>query len=363
MTALVPNKLSNIQALRGIAALLVVFTHLPAMEVKHGGEQFLPAFTRFGISGVDLFFVISGFIMVYVTWDQSRNVKNSLKFLFTRLTRIYPIYWVIALLVLGAWIVRPSLISFDPAKTSLIKSFLLWPDQTLPMLKVAWTLVHELYFYFVFALILLLPRKFLLPALCVWMGFVVLGNRMGWGSLSPETALMTHPLTVEFFLGAVAGWIYKKFGPVAGWPVLAVGLFLFAVAIYYLATAFNSNMYPSNWERVLYFGLPAVLIVYGLACVETKGFVLPKWSSRLGDWSYSLYLSHILSLSVLGLFWRSIARPGMFDNVIAICVMLVGSIFVSAVFWYVVEKPALTFFKKLRVKLFSPQVSPPLTGK
>lgn len=355
MTALVPNKLSNIQALRGIAALLVVFTHLPAMEMKHGGEQILPAFTRFGISGVDLFFVISGFIMVYVTWEQSRNIKNSLKFLFARITRIYPIYWVIALLVLGAWIVRPSLISFDPAKTSLIKSFLLWPDQTLPMLKVAWTLVHELYFYLVFALILLFPRKLLLPALCAWTALVVLGDQMGWGRLSPETALMTHPLSVEFFLGAVAGWVYKKFNAFGGWPVFLVGLFLFIVGLYYLATAFSVNMYPTNWERVLYFGVPAVLIVYGLASMEAKGFQLPRWSSRLGDWSYSLYLSHILSLSVLGLFWRSFARPGMIDNVIAICVMLIGSIFVAAVFWYIVEKPALTFFKSLRVKLFPPQ--------
>ena len=125
MTTPAPHKLSNIQALRGLAALLVVFTHLPSMEIKHGGDSILPAFIRFGISGVDLFFVISGFIMVYVTWESRRNAKNSLKFLFARLSRIYPIYWFIAALVLAAWKIQPDLMSFDPRLTSLWKSKLL----------------------------------------------------------------------------------------------------------------------------------------------------------------------------------------------------------------------------------------------
>lgn len=352
MTAVVPNKLANIQSLRGIAALLVVFTHLPAMEAKHGGEQILPHFFRFGISGVDLFFVISGFIMVYVTWGQTESIKNSLKFLFARLTRIYPIYWLIALLVLGAWVFRPSLISFDPAQTSLVKSFLLWPDQTLPMLKVAWTLVHELYFYLIFALVLLLPMRWRLTALSVWIGLVILGNQLGWGQFSPETALITHPLSVEFFLGAVTGWVFKRFGAYGGWPVFLVGCLLWGVGIYLLSTRFAPDGFPTDWERVLYFGLPGVLILYGVASIEAHGFRFPRWSSIFGDWSYSLYLSHILSLSVVGVLWRAFARPGVVDNIIAIILMLVGSILVSAIFWYVFEKPALSFFKKLRFKLF-----------
>lgn len=353
MTALVPNKLSNIQSLRGLAALLVVFTHLPSIEVKHGGDQLLPAFTRFGISGVDLFFVISGFIMVYVTWGQTRNISNSLKFLFARVTRIYPIYWVIALLVLGVWLVRPSLINVDPSETSFVKSFLLWPDQTLPMLKVAWTLIHELYFYFVFAVILLLPKRAMMPALTGWIVIVVLGNLSLSGNILPELALISHPLSVEFFFGAVAGWFYKKYGAIGGWPILGVGVFLFITGIYYLSTAFSATMFPSNWERLLYFGFPAVMIVYGLASIEARGFQLPRWSSKLGDWSYSLYLSHILTLSALGLFWRPFARDGYLDNGVAIIVMLIGSIVVAAIFWYVFEKPALSFFKRYRLKLFS----------
>ncbi|MGJ8562071.1 MAG: acyltransferase family protein [Alphaproteobacteria bacterium] len=352
MTAPAPLKLSNIQTLRGLAALLVVFTHIPSMEIKHGGDSILPDFTRLGISGVDLFFVISGFIMVYVTWHAKHALKNTLSFWFARLSRIFPIYWLIALAVLLAWTVKPGIISFDPEQTSIIKSLLLWPDQTLPMLKVAWTLIHELYFYLVFGLLLLLPRKLLVPGLAVWMVFVILGNRIGWSELSPETALIFHPLTAEFFMGAIAGWVFIKTKGAAGAPALIIGLTLWCVGFYYLATAFPGTFYPSNWERVLYFGIPGALIVYGLAGIERQGFSLPVWSATFGDWSYSLYLSHILTLSVLGYIWRPFAIEGPLDNIVAIIILLAGSTAVSALLWYVFERPVLTLFRRLRARVF-----------
>ena len=74
------------------------------MELKHGGDVIMSPIFRFGVSGVDLFFVISGFVMVYVTWSVKRSIRNSLSFFFARVTRIYPIYWVIALAVLMGWL-------------------------------------------------------------------------------------------------------------------------------------------------------------------------------------------------------------------------------------------------------------------
>ena len=358
MTTPAPHKLSNIQALRGLAALLVVFTHLPSMEIKHGGDSILPAFIRFGISGVDLFFVISGFIMVYVTWESRRNAKNSLKFLFARLSRIYPIYWFIAALVLAAWKIQPDLMSFDPRLTSLWKSFLLWPDITFPMLKVAWTLIHELYFYLVFAVILLLPRRFLLPALIVWMLFVLAGNLDGWSGKSPEAAIVFHPLTAEFFLGAMAGVIFKRFRAAIARPTLIVGILMWLAGLYYLATTLGPAEYPTDWERVLYFGMPGVFIVYGVAAIEQRGkYQFPRWCSVFGDWSYSLYLSHILTLSVLGYAWRPVARASKWDNVLMLPVLVLGSVAVSALLWYVFEQPVLRRFKRLRERLF-PRAQP-----
>lgn len=352
MIAPSPQKLHNIQALRGIAALLVVFTHLPSMEIKHGGDSILPAITRFGISGVDLFFVISGFVMVYVTWSSQRSRGDSLKFLFSRFTRIYPIYWLIALSVFLAWLIKPDLISFESQRTSLLRSFFLWPDSTLPMLKVAWTLIHELYFYLIFALILLLPKRHLLTGLFVWIGLVIVGNQLGLSKISPEMALIFHPLGIEFFMGAIAGWVFKAFCGAAGKLSLIAGIVLAVVSIYLLATDFPDSFYPGHWARVLYFGLPGVLIVYGMAASEKSGWKLPQWSSTFGDWSYSLYLSHILTLSILGYFWRPFASEGPIDNLIAIFIFVIGSIIVSALLWYVFERPLLNFFRRRRSQLF-----------
>jgi len=362
MTSPTIHKLSNIQSLRGLAALLVVFTHLPSMEIKHGGDMILPAFFRFGISGVDMFFVISGFIMVYVTWSSERSPKRSLKFLFARLTRIYPIYWLIAGAVFVAWLFKPAVMTYDPAQTNIVKSFLLWPDQTLPMLKVAWTLVHELYFYLVFAVILLLPRRFLLPAFGLWAAAVIGGNLSGFGKLSPETALITHPLTFEFFMGAVAGWLFmraaskddspKDNGKSSGVLWVIIGGLAFIGAIIYLALTLDGAAFPSNWARVGYFGLPAAFIVYGLSAMDLSGITLPKWSSTFGDWSYSLYLSHILTLSILGYMWRPFTREGPLDNIIALSILLIGCIIASAISWYMFERPMLRFFKRIRGKIF-----------
>ncbi len=352
MTSQVPHKLSNIQTLRGIAALLVVISHLPVMEIKHGGDSFLPAFFRLGISGVDLFFVISGFIMVYVTQNENRGIKTSLKFLFARVTRIYPIYWLIAGAVFIMWWANPNLVNVDPDKTNFIKSFFLWPDQTLPMLKVAWTLIHELYFYIIFVFILLLPRRWLIPSLILWSIAVTGGHLMTLGTTSPELLLIFNPLSLEFFLGALAGFLFIHSRGARGRSTLFIGAIFYISAIAYFGYTLSKLEYPNNWERVLFFGVPAMLVVYGLAALDLNRVHLAKWSSALGDWSYSLYLSHILTLSVIGYIWRKFTITGPLDNIAMAILMPLSSIFVAACLWFLFEKPTLTFFRKIRSNLF-----------
>ena len=95
------NKIYNIQALRGIAALLVVLSHLLIIEQKYGGTQtILSEMVRFGVFGVDLFFVISGFIMITISRNKFQSSKETLKFIYHRTTRIYPAYWFYSSLLL-----------------------------------------------------------------------------------------------------------------------------------------------------------------------------------------------------------------------------------------------------------------------
>lgn len=347
------NTLFNIQALRAIAALLVVFAHLPGIEVKHSPDQVLPMIFMLGISGVDLFFVISGFIMVYVTWHRPRGLRSVGAFLFSRFTRIYPIYWLIAGLVFIAWKIRPDLISFDPDATRLWRSFLLIPDNTLPMLKVAWTLIHELYFYSVFALCLLLPRRFLMGVLTLWAAAILLLQNSGFCPLSPTWRLMTNPVNLEFYFGAVIGWIYvQRSGPLPlAWTALILGGLSFTAGLVY-QSQFALDPFPTYAQRTVVFGVPSALIVYGLVAVERMGTRSPKRLATVGDWSYALYLSHVLSLSVLGYVWGAIAGPSAWDNLLILPAMVMISIGLSALIWYGFERPALRRFAKMRARLF-----------
>lgn len=370
-----PLRLHNIQALRAVAAMIVVATHLVTMEIKHGGDHFLPPLARLGISGVDVFFVISGFIMVYVTWNSGHKIRDALSFLFGRLTRIYPLYWLLATAVFIMWSLKPGLISFEPEKTSLIKSFLLWPQDTFPMLKVAWTLIHELYFYLFFAVLLLVPAQWRMAAIGVWAGLVLLGNQMRWNTLNPEFGIIFHPLTFEFFLGAFTAWIFCRFGGRAGLTFTLIGVTAFIattawIAVQHAPTSPLSNpaevieffkdpkAYPSNWVRVWLWGVPAALTVYGLASLDSAQRTLFKPLTIAGDWSYSLYLSHVLVLSVIGYVWRRFAGEGLWDNVFMLGVMIAGCMIASACLWYLFEKPCLKLFKRLRLRLF-----PPASGK
>ena len=346
-----PVKLVNIQALRGLAALMVVITHLPTMEAKHAGDALLPMSVMLGISGVDLFFVISGFIMVYVTWQSQNSLRKAGEFLFARATRIYPIYWIVALAVLLAWMIKPGILSFDAEQTSVIKSFALWPQDGFPMLKVAWTLIHEMYFYLVFTLIILFAHKWRLLLLSLWMAIVMGGNVLGWSSMSPEMALVFHPLSMEFFMGAVAAWLFLSGYKSGGAVMVTLGVLGWLAAIIYLVTL-PELYFPVGWDRIILFGLPAALLTYGVACLEFKGRVLPKWSEIFGNWSYSLYLTHVLALSVLGYIWRPFARDGMLDNIIILPILVIGAIIVGALTYYIFERTFLRATKALRRKWF-----------
>ena len=148
-------KIQNIQALRGIAVLSVVFFHLLTIEQKYGGSKtILPDLLQFGMFGVDLFFVISGFVMVTVTRGKFQILKQASRFIYHRAARIYPTYWVYSILVLIVFLLQPSWVNNSQGnQANILASFLLFPSQTLPLVMVGWTLIHEIYFYLVFILV------------------------------------------------------------------------------------------------------------------------------------------------------------------------------------------------------------------
>ena len=349
-------RLSNIQSLRGIAALLVVISHLFIIERKYSPDQILGQWAELGMVGVDLFFVISGFIMVHVAWNFRRGIVASAEFLFARATRIYPLYWLITLIIYILYLLRPDMVFTSALKApNMIKSLALWPDTFPPLLIIGWTLIHEMFFYLIFAFVFLLKPKYLLPFLGVWAVALAAGYMAGLDDYGPLCAILFSPMSFEFLAGALAGWLFRRFSTPLGAPfgiaALSLGI-LTAIAALIIAAKTHGGMPTDFAARALYFTVPAALIVYGLAGIETLGVTLGRLGAKLGDISYSLYLTHILTLSLLGRLWQPAARDGILDNIIALILLPLLTVFAAALCWKLAERPMLKISKSLRAKLF-----------
>ena len=260
-------KIAEIQALRAFAAFLVLFYHIRETELAHAaltGSKTAPLMNIFdtGFAGVDLFFAVSGFVMVYVTYKIPASLHRTGDFWLARVFRIYPTWWlycalfsVLCLIMAGTlWI--PG--SINPATTDpslfLLKSWFLIPQPDLPQINVGWTLVHEIHFYMVFGLLLLLPRKMLLAALLVWAALLV-AIRFAYPALemrSSYLAIALSPYSLEFIGGAFAGWLVVTGRRRFALPVLLLGLAGFAAGLYLISDApLRRTSTPVLWTAEL----------------------------------------------------------------------------------------------------------------
>lgn len=342
-------KLLTLQVARGVAANLVVLSHLSVVEAKYTAGGVLPSFTLYGMAGVDLFFVLSGFIMVAVA---GRGIAP-LQFLWRRAARIYPTYWLVSLVVFAVAIVEPAMVNSSVVgPISIWRSFLLVPAPTLPLLMVGWTLIHEVYFYLVFAIFIAL-RVPILAGLVGW-GLLLLGvtavapNQI---AISPALQLVTNPLTAEFMMGAAVGLVWRERNMPGAIIAGVTGFAALALSIIYLApTLALITSQHFNVLRVVMFGFPSALILYALAAVEHRPVSLrvPKLLVALGDWSYATYLVHILVISAVG---RALAflwpAGGTSASLVLIMLGLIAANIAGAAVHLLFERPTLIWLHRL----------------
>jgi len=344
-------KLEWIQALRAVAAVMVLIAHLTQHELRFLNAALSPLWTSAGVSGVDLFFVISGFVMVYVTRHMPAGSPYVGRFLYARITRIYPPYWLATLGVLAGYVVFGSVLSREAGDLNLVTSGLLWPDQDLPILLVGWTMIHEMYFYLVFAALLLAPRRLLPVLLAAWLGLAAIAGLMVPSSGSPVFDLVTHPLTAEFVLGCGAGFLVVSGRRTLAVPVIAAGALCWIAVTASIAWTGHESM-PEGWYRVLAYGLPATLMVYGAACLDWS-FKAPRALVALGDWSYALYLIHLPVIAALARFWSGAFPDG--GPASSIGFLITGgalSLAGAAVMHHLFEKPVLALTRKAGDRMF-----------
>lgn len=352
------SKWLSIQALRGVAALSVVAFHCLSIEQKYsGGDFLLPDFFELGQSGVDLFFVISGFVMITVTTGRFGRSGEAMRFLWGRVTRIYPTYWFYFLLTGAIFLIKPNWVNSSQGhQVQFLASFLLLPGNQLPLVMVAWSLIHELSFYLVFAVLLRFNERFLIPALLLWGAIVIMVSLLfSAADLPAGVRIALHPYSLEFIMGAfVAIYISKKDTTQlsARNAILIIVLVLSAglPAIYVFDVLAQENIMRATLISAL-FGL----IVLSFATLEKLDkFTPPKFLQFIGDISYTVYLSHVLVLSAIGRIW-SMATPtpnNLADNFLACFVMLAAVVGYGWVGYRLVEQPALRIAHRLRTSWF-----------
>lgn len=348
-------RLQNIQALRGLAALMVLAAHVKEAEGDYGGAgTLLPHFLYMGVTGVDLFFLISGFVMTHVALEGSRGSAAGKRFLYNRAARIYPVYWAATLILMVLYAGKLAFFGEETPFPNPVATFLLTPSDFYPLVPVGWTLVHEMYFYVVFALFVFWSGARLPIFLGVWAAAIMLALGLGLYGANAWTRIIFNPLTFEFMLGAFIALALRRGVTRFAIPALVAGLAIFAVETAFFADALYPDAMGKFALRAAYFAPPFALILYGAAALEKDaGRIAPAWLRRTGDASYSLYLIHVPVFLVVGKLISIAVPDGVLDNLLLIAAFVIAALGAGFVLHLVVEKPLLSATKRLGDRLFA----------
>ncbi len=314
------KKIISIQHLRAIAAISVLGAH---------------TFWGFGDIGVDLFFVISGFIMFYII--DLRPNKSSLSFFLDRYLRIAPIYYLFTLLyVLSGF---ATITDFNQIIQSLtfIKYF-----ETSPLLGIGWTLEYEFTFYSICALSLFLFKK--MSSRKYFIIFSLFAFFIVFDLLIYNDKLYGHFL--EFFFGTLIYELYKKKIFYVNRTFTLGSLLLLSVLLILGHNYYSTIDFP--YLRFLVFGFPSAIILY-LALSNEKKWPLNKLLSILGDASYSIYISHTFIFNWL----YKISHINRHESLYFDIIIFFAGIFFGVLVYYMIEKPSYKAINNLRRKYFS----------
>lgn len=345
------EKLYELQALRFLAAFLVFFSHIED-RFENWEQKYHLTIPRLGLDGqlgVDIFFVISGFVMGYVALGKFGQSGAPRKFAADRVSKIMPLYWMLTLVQCAVFLAGSHLGgNFDMARLNteeLLKSLFFIPyfnaeGKHRPVLGQGWTLNYEMAFYIVVAASLFLRKAWAIAAitgsfLLVW--FV--GN-----ILHPQSEVLriwSVPIIFEFLLGfyiaaARSKWLAaeRMLPRIPGVNLLVAAILLGHIALF--------GRDAPLWVNAL-VGLVTVSL-----CVLTQNSapkdIIQRAMVRLGDSSYSLYLSHNLSLLVVGVLWRGIFGAAALWAYIP--VVIATGLTIGHLCYLLIERPGTKWMRK-----------------
>ena len=320
------EKLASIQYLRALAALLVVFHH-----ARNVHPWLYNPLAGFGLAqcGVDVFFVISGFVMYSAARHEAAG-----EFLRRRLIRIVPLYWVATLVSAPLILLNHGSALDGELVRHVAQSFLFIPHyspehggEIWPLLVVGWSLNYEMFFYLVFAAGIAAKR--LVGVTTVTLGLLVVAGLLVRSS-NALWRTYTDPLLLEFLAGVMLAVGRERLRAIDLSWLLPLGI---------LALGLSTLVKP---PQVVAWGAPAAMIVAGAIALETRGR-LPKmrWLEVLGDASYAIYLFQVICIGGVGLGLQRLPVHGPLQLGLMISACLASSVAAGVAIHYGLERPLL----------------------
>lgn len=346
------GELLSVQRLRGLAVLMVLIVHVEDIAHKLPGWGEATSFyaRHIGYSAPDLFFVISGFIMTYITLTTPFQPR---RWLISRFVRIVPLYVFFVGLAVMLWLYNPAMTmgSGEHDAGSVLKSLLMLPQAGLPLLFVGWTLEHEIVFYAtVFLVARFLSRDWLVPVMLL-LAILAFGKWL----LHASTGLDFWDFHVfslymaQFAMGACLYRFWSTSG-YDGWLLPSLlGLLLLLVAVLFAESGSINQEQP---VRVLAFGGAYAMLLLTLLNREKRVRAAGKMPLKrdalvwVGDASYSIYLSHPFALACFGKLFPYLTL----SQVSATLVVLVAGLailLIGIVTHLFIEKPIIEVGKRL----------------
>lgn len=329
----------SVQYLRAAAATAVVIMHVGYI---FGSEW------RAWAAGVDLFFLISGFIMWSITAGKS---STPFEFLTQRLIKVVPLYWFFTVALVAATSLSPaSFGNFQSTPLQVIMSLLFIPyygrnGDMEPTLGVGWTLNYEMFFYLVFSISLLIRPRYRAVSILGSLALLTAARLLPFQSA--VFGLATSPMLLEFAGGILIAIWYRSGRAIAkGADVLLIVAGIAGIGLSFMAPP------DGGFARVAMWGLPAAMILVGSLSYEMNHSEMRRveWLRALGDASYAIYLSHLIVIGACKYIFSKVGleRWGVpfAQQAFLYSITFFACLMVGAACFYVLDKPSHNFLRQ-----------------
>ena len=343
------KELKLVQIVRAIAASMVVFNHFNIAYSNSNQYSFFVSsgLGQLGEAGVDLFFVISGFIMFYTQCTNHETQKGSLKtalhFLKKRIVRIMPLYWFWTTVLLLLWALHVAFKDQYFDFSYLTCSYFLIPCLSKhagfrPLLEQGWSLAYEMYFYIVFAIILIF-RRCLSNTLYIALFFLINYLISLYLNIPALSYLVAHPMNIEFIFGAIVAWIVMK------WNFNINRNLLWA--IFYLGCLLMLSKLFINTSRIIMYGIPSTIIMFAVVLLDKNRHEtsISTFLLFLGNASYSIYLTHAYFALAFGMSAKA-GKLNHYNGDLLIITGTIATILFCSLAYLFIEKPLMQLLKK-----------------